>query len=113
MSLMEMNNLSFLTYGALGLTGVILAIATAYETSDDNSSSAESPAEPEEEIEEKREEENEPTPKPAESSDNSGLFDISPVNTGTAPENGLFSTEAKPGAENERIGGKKKKRRTK
>jgi len=28
---MSSNNLSFLTYGAIGLTGVILAIATAYD----------------------------------------------------------------------------------
>lgn len=31
MSLMQFNNLSLLTYGAIGLTGVILAIATVYD----------------------------------------------------------------------------------
>jgi hypothetical protein len=43
MSLMKYNNLSFLTYGALGLTGLALAIATVYEASGPSSA----PAEPE------------------------------------------------------------------
>jgi hypothetical protein len=43
MSLMKYNNLSFLTYGALGLTGLALAIATVYEASGPSSA----PVEPE------------------------------------------------------------------
>lgn len=31
MSLTGINNLSYLTYGAIGLTGIILAVATAYD----------------------------------------------------------------------------------
>lgn len=41
MSLMKMSNLSLMTYGALGLTGVALAVASLYETSDKGSSSKE------------------------------------------------------------------------
>jgi hypothetical protein len=37
MSLMQLDNLSFLTYGAIGLTGVILAVATAYDKDDEES----------------------------------------------------------------------------
>ena len=37
MSLMQINNLSLLTYGALGVTGIVLAIATAYEPSENES----------------------------------------------------------------------------
>jgi hypothetical protein len=40
MSLMKYNNLSFLTYGALGLTGLALAIATVYEASGPSSEPA-------------------------------------------------------------------------
>ena len=43
MSLMKYNHLSFLTYGALGLTGLALAIATVYEASGPSSA----PVEPE------------------------------------------------------------------
>lgn len=39
MSLMKYNNLSLLTYGALGLTGLALAIATIYESSGPSSES--------------------------------------------------------------------------
>ena len=34
MSLTGINNLSYLTYGAIGLTGIILAVATAYDRAD-------------------------------------------------------------------------------
>lgn len=111
MSLMQMNNISFLTYCALGITGVILAVATVYETSDDKSTSAAAEEEPFEVY--RQEESTEPTPKTEESGDSSGLFDVSPVNTNASQENSLFGTEAKQGAENGRIGGKKNKRRTK
>lgn len=42
MSLMKYNHLSFLTYGALGLTGLALAIATVYEASGPSSAPKES-----------------------------------------------------------------------
>ena len=105
MSLMKYNNLSVLTYGALGLTGIILAIATVYDSSD-----APLP-EPEPEVE--------PFETP-----------ISNILTNTPPEPtplpGMFSNnqpeqpggvlgntvaEEPPGAF--KLGGKKKKRKTK
>jgi hypothetical protein len=136
MSLMQFNNLSLLTYGALGITGIVLAIATVYEYS-------------ETEIPKEEEESSifsTPKEEPAPSSSffgtetkteeptapSSGLFgtEPKPKEEPTAPSSGLFGTEPKPKEErglfdlepkegegnifgNNRMGGKKKKRRTK
>jgi len=42
MSLNGIDNLSYLTYGAIGLTGIILAVATAYDRGDGDTTPTES-----------------------------------------------------------------------
>ncbi len=116
MSLMQFNNLSFLTYGAIGLTGVILAVATAYETPEggSESESSESSAAPIPVAEPIKEEP-------------SSLFGSQPEGEGEGEgkeSNSLFGSqsegegERKEEAESfydapdrERVGGKKKKKR--
>jgi hypothetical protein len=128
MSLMQFNNLSLLTYGALGLTGVALAIASVYETSETAGSDevadaaalssvptpAEEPASSGLFGSEEKPEESEGTglfgseEKPEES-EGTGLFGSEEKPTEESEGNGLFGQSR----EGERIGGKKKKRGTK
>ena len=82
MSLMQFNNLSLLTYGALGLTGIILAVATVYESSEN-----ELPKEEESSIFSTPKEEPAPS---------SGFFGTeTKTEEPTAPSSGLFGTETK------------------
>jgi len=113
MSLMQFNNLSLLTYGALGLTGVALAIASVYETSETAGSDEVADAAALSSV-----------PTPAEEPASSGLFG-SEEKPEESEGTGLFGSEEKPteesegnglfgqSREGERIGGKKKKRGTK
>ena len=101
MSLMQFNNLSLLTYGALGITGIVLAIATVYEYSE-----TESPKEQEESsIFSTPKEEPAPssgffgteTKTEEPTAPRSGLFGTEPkTEEPTAPSSGLFGTEPKP-----------------
>jgi hypothetical protein len=107
MSLMQFNNLSLLTYGALGLTGVALAIASVYETSgspatEEASVFSSAPAEPESSG-----------LLGSESKEEAGLF-----GSESKEDAGLFGSESKPAEGTgmfgtERVGGKKSKRGTK
>ena len=113
MSLMQFNNLSLLTYGALGLTGVALAIASVYETSETAGSDEVADAAALSSV-----------PTPAEEPASSGLFG-SEEKPEESEGTGVFGSEEKPteesdgnglfgqSREGERIGGKKKKRGTK
>jgi hypothetical protein len=86
MSLMQYNNLSLLTYGALGLTGIILAVATVYEASGPSA--------------------------PAVESESSGSPISDMISNVTEPISDTFSS--KPAQEPGLFGGKKnKKRKTK
>ena len=114
MSLTGINNLSYLTYGAIGLTGVILAVASAYDMGGENPPSAESPSEsvfnePAVPIA--------PPPPPSEpdASPLSSVFGDSGDKKEEASVLGSVFGESEPKKEpgSPAFGGKKKKRRTK
>ena len=125
MSLTGINNLSYLTYSAIGLTGVILAFASLYDTGGEPSSSAEESSsksifnEPEVPIA--------PPPSPNESSlsnvfgndeskpeEDSGLGSVFGNNEPNQEEASVFgNSESNKTTGQPPFGGKKKKRRTK
>jgi hypothetical protein len=111
MSLMQFNNLSFLTYGAIGLTGVILAVATAYETPEggSESESSESSAAPIPVAEPIKEEPSSflGSQSEGEGKESNSLFGSQSEGEGEPSE----SFGAAPEGEGERVGGKKKKKR--
>jgi hypothetical protein len=96
MSLMQFNNLSFLTYGAIGLTGIILAVATAYETPEGGSESESSESSAA----------SIPVAEPIKEEPSSFLGSQS---EGEGEPSESFG--AAPEGEGERVGGKKKKKR--
>ena len=95
MSLMQFNNLSFLTYGAIGLTGVILAVATAYETPEGSSESAS----------------NEPSAAPIPVAEPIKEESSSFLGSQSEGENEPSESFGAAPEEGERVGGKKKKKR--